>query len=156
MSFEGLYLDSNALIYALESDDEELRDWFRRLFTTLASYQMHTSELSLAELLVDPHRRGDEALLDRYPKLFQTQSNGFIKVMPVSTSVLKFAASFRGRQMRFFERKPTLLDSIHVATAFLSGCSHFMSSDARLKLWDQIEMVPATTAGISSFLEGFE
>jgi predicted nucleic acid-binding protein len=153
LEFTGLYLDSCALIYALEGDDEELRERFRQLFERFASFQMHTSELSLAELLVDPHRRGDEALLDRYPRLLQTNSNGFVKVMPVSTSVLTHAASFRGRQMRFLDRKPSLLDSIHIATAYLSGCSHFLSSDTRLKLWDQIELVPATVAGISSLLE---
>jgi uncharacterized protein len=153
LSFTGLYLDSNALIYALEGDDEVLRGKFRQLFTTLSAFQMHTSELSLAELLVDPHRRGDESLLDRYPRLFQTQGNGFIKVMPVSTDVLIHAASFRGRQMRFFERKPGLLDSIHVATAYLSACSHFMTSDIRLKLYDQIKLVPATEEGLSRLLE---
>jgi predicted nucleic acid-binding protein len=153
LGFTGLYLDSCALIYALESDDEGLREKFRQLFEHFAFYQLHTSELSLAELLVDPHHRGDEALLDRYPRLFQTKGNGFIKVMPVSTSVLTHAASFRGRQMRFLDRKPSLLDSIHIATAYMSGCSHFLSSDTRLKLWDQIELIPATVAGISGLLE---
>jgi predicted nucleic acid-binding protein len=152
LSFTGLYLDSNALIYALEGDDEALRDAFRLLFTTLNWFSIYTSELTMAELLVHPHKREDEALIERYQGMFQISNNGFIKVSPVSTSVLTHAASFRGRQIRFLERKPSLLDSIHVATAYLSGCSHFMTSDKRLKLWDQITPVEATVAGISGFL----
>jgi predicted nucleic acid-binding protein len=153
LRFTGLYLDSNALICALEGDDEELRESFRRLFKTVIFFQMHTSELSLAELLVDPHRRGDDQLIERYKRLFQTSRNGFVKVMPVSTSVLTWAASFRGRQMRFTDYRTKLADSIHAATAYLSGCSHFMTSDHRFKLWDQIRKLPATVDGISELLE---
>jgi uncharacterized protein len=152
LDFTGLYLDSNALIYALEGDDDELREAFKRLFNTVIFFQMHTSELALAELLVDPHRRGDDTLIERYKRLFQTSGNGFIRVDPVSTAILTSAASLRGRQIRFLGRKPSLLDSIHAASALYAGCSHFMTSDQGLRLWDQIKKIPATAVGISAFL----
>lgn len=153
MAFTGLYLDANALIYALESDDEALRDAFTRLFGAILFADICTSELSLAELLVDPCRREDVAVIERYKRLFQIRSNGHWTVASVSTEVLAAAACFRGRQIRFLDRKPSLLDSIHAATALQQGCSHFMTSDSRLHLLDQIRLVPAMEAGISMFLE---
>ncbi len=152
MSFTGLYLDSNPLIYALESNDEALRDAFRHLFQRIIFFQLHTSELSLAELLVHPHQRDDQNLIERYKRLLQTSRNGVMMVKPITTSVLTTAASFRGRQIKFFGRKPSLLDSIHAATAYETGCSHFMTSDNRLKLWDQMKIVSATVSDIKSFL----
>jgi uncharacterized protein len=152
LNFAGLYLDSNALIYALEGTDEGLRNAFRTLFRSFDCYQFHTSELTLAEMLVDPSRRGDDGLVERYRGLFGLEGNGFIQVHPISTAILTQAAGFRGRQMRFLDRKPGLLDCIHAATAHLSGCSHFMTSDERIRLWDQIELVPATESGIAGYM----
>jgi predicted nucleic acid-binding protein len=150
---QGIYLDTNALIYALEGDDEPLRDAFRSLFRAIGSFRLHTSELSMAEMLVGAHRFGRDDLVKRYRQLFMVSNNGFVTVMPISSDVLSHAASFRGRQIRFLERRPSLLDSMHAATAFLSGCSHFITSDSRLKLWDQISTVPATADAITALLK---
>jgi predicted nucleic acid-binding protein len=143
-----LYLDTNALIYALEGDDEPLRTSFRRLFKTIGGHQMCTSELTLAELLVGAYRADDLARAERYKRLFEIEGNGFVRVLPVSTAVLTHAAGFRGRQLRFSPNKPQLIDCIHAATAYLSDCSHFLTSDKPLRLWDQIIRVPATAASI--------
>jgi predicted nucleic acid-binding protein len=154
LAFSGLYIDSCAFIYALEEkDNEAYREAFRQLQRDIAFYLMHTSELTLAELLVLPHQNEDNVLIERYKRMFQTSNNGFVQVMPISTSVLTHAASFRGRQIQFLRRKPKLLDSIHAASADLTGCSHFITNDFRLKLWDQMMIVPATAEGISSFLK---
>lgn len=147
-----LYLETNPLIYALEGDNDELRSYFRLLFRKLNSYEVFTSELSLAEMLVKPYATDNQDLIERYKGLFRLDGNGFITVVPVSTDVLSHAAGFRGRQMRFLKRNPKLPDCIHAATAYLSGSTHFMTKDDGMKLWDQIQMVEPSSAGIENRL----
>jgi predicted nucleic acid-binding protein len=156
LEFSRLYLDTNALLYALEGEDDRLRASFRNLFGILASSQIFTSELTLAELLVGAYKADDLARVERYKNLFALAGNGFVSVVPVSTAVLTHAAGFRGRQLRFLPQKPKLVDSIHAATAYLSGCSHFVTSDKPLKLWDQITKVPADVASIDEFARSLQ
>lgn len=116
VEFTCLYLDANSLICALESEDEDLRLRFRRLFETVSFFKIETSEISLAELLVDPHRTDDQARVGRCKKLFVLEGNGFLRVRPVSTNILTATKSFRGRQMQVPSHKPSLVDCIHAAT----------------------------------------
>ncbi len=152
MTVFRLYLDTNPLIYALEGDDQQLRNCFRLLFEKLNTYEVFTSELSLAEMLVQPYAADNHDLIERYKKLFRIEGNGFITVVPVSTEVLAHAAGFRGRQISLLKRNPKLPDCIHAATAYLSGCSHFMTRDNGMKLWDQIQIVEPSLVGIESLL----
>lgn len=120
-----LYLDTNIFIYALEGYPV-FRAVLTRLFEALDRGELTavTSELTLAEVLVKP-------LLDQHAErqaayLQALQPSTSLQLIPVSREVLIAAARLRA------EGNLKLPDAIHAATAQLSGCSQFLTNDARV------------------------
>jgi predicted nucleic acid-binding protein len=84
-----------------------------------------TSELTLAEVLVQPLRASDRV----YETTYMTMLSGHeaIQVQPVDREILVDAARIRA------EIGTRLPDAIHLATARASGCSTFLTNDHRLR-----------------------
>jgi predicted nucleic acid-binding protein len=120
------YLDTNVLIYAFEG-----RSVFAEAVRGIASAidegtrSFLTSELTLAELLVDPLRKGDPARARVYRQYLRTRPH--FEVVPVSRAVLVEAARLRGATSL------KLPDAMHVATALVHGCGAFLTNDARIR-----------------------
>ena len=124
MTGTAIYLDTNALIAIVEapaSDESGIqRLWEKGL--SEENLKFHTSELSLAELLVIPYRDRNRSLAEDYISLFQDKDA--ITVHPVTSIVLDIAAVIRsGRKMK-------LPDAIHLATASYCRCSHLLTFDS--------------------------
>jgi predicted nucleic acid-binding protein len=122
-----LYLDTNIIIYAFENTDE-ISERLRGLIAAASSPRhrfLATSELTLAEIVVVPLRKGDRRLIDIYESI--TIGNSFVHVGTVSREVLWLAAILRSRH-----RQLRLPDAIHIATAMLFGCDYFLTGDLRL------------------------
>lgn len=121
-----LYWDTNTFIRMVETGDM-VGQQLGRLLTRALGGRMSivTSELTLAELLVEPLRRQDDELLDVYRDLFNAV--GGIDVALVDRQVLLATA-----QIRADHERTKLPDAIHVATAELAACTHFVSADRRL------------------------
>jgi predicted nucleic acid-binding protein len=120
-----LYLDANAIIYAVETGNRftaSLHD----LFTTLdAGVNVAiTSELTLAEVLVRPLAMQADNLVFRYERLLSGE--GPIGLAPVTPPILRRAAQIRA------DTRLKLIDAIHVATAVELGCHVLVSNDAPL------------------------
>lgn len=118
-----VYLDTNIFIYALEetiSLDGSIARFL--IAATRGSQSFVTSELSLSELLVKPHREADGILINRYENFIQTSA--WLNVPTVSRSVLAYAAVLRAKNKGL-----KLPDAIHLSTAIGSACSHFLTAD---------------------------
>lgn len=125
-----LYLDANIFISALERQNEQLM----RLFAgdTRADGQfLFTSALTKAEVLVLPYREGGDRLISVYENW--TESDEKLKVGPIDSEVLRYAAVLRA-QYKFLK----LPDAIHLSTALGLECTHFVSFDAGLARISQI------------------
>lgn len=123
-----VYLDANIFIQIFEGVGL-LRDRVFDIFDACkpgGQTFLATSELTFAETIVDPYRRKNEELIQLYDNW--TVSNAFLEVGPVNRDVLYAAAVLRADNPGF-----KLPDAIHVATAMLFRCSHFLTSDKRLK-----------------------
>jgi predicted nucleic acid-binding protein len=151
----NLYVDTNAFVYAFEGNDEQLGLALQRLFAKLGPLAMTTSELTLSEMLVKPYQNGETERVRRYKALFQLAGNGFMKVVPVGTEVLSRAAGHRATQKAHFNRKLSLPDAIHLATADFWGCTHFMTNDDRIWPYDDLTMLTATISEIEHFMLAF-
>ena len=118
------YLDTNAIIRFVESEDEGLLF----LFEKAASGQLRliTSELTLAEVLVSPLKEGDAKPAEIYEE-FLTDGTS-LEVRPVDRATLRKSAQIRAT---LGNKGP---DAIHIATALLADCSILVSSDQRLRL----------------------
>ena len=122
---EAVYLDTNIVIFAIESREP----WFnvlRPLFEAFdqRSIRAVTSELTLAEALAKPIAAGNDVLISKYRELFAFDSG--LEMLPIDRAVLMLAAEIRGKL------KVKLVDAIHIATARLANCDHFLTQDERL------------------------
>ncbi|WP_295844650.1 PIN domain-containing protein, partial [Tardiphaga sp.] len=82
-----------------------------------------TSELTIAEALAKSIALDGAVLIERYRELFEASS---VEMLPIDRSVLNFAAQIQGRS------RLKLADAIHVASARLAKCDHFLTQDERL------------------------
>lgn len=154
-----VYLDACAIIELLEKRTTESSALGSLLEVTAGNpTRLLTSELTLAEVLVEPIRglmditpwqEGAPFSRDHHDWYLAnlTDNSRLIRTLSVSRSVLTRAALMRARVKSL--RSP---DAIHAATAYESSCTHFISGDQRLI--KGIERDPAwqTASGKFSFV----
>lgn len=117
------YLDANVLIALVEQRHERLMGVIAR--AKAGRIALVTSELTLAEVIVPPMRDGDDALLAQYRDLFSQPE--LIDCAPITRAVLERSGEIRAGD------GGKLADAIHLATAEISGCKVFLSSDRRVR-----------------------
>ncbi|MCC6424594.1 MAG: PIN domain-containing protein [Phycisphaerales bacterium] len=130
-----VYLDTNVLIYAVESIPEfvgRVRDIFDRI--DRGELQGVTSELSLAEALIMPLRKGRDLIRNEFELLLDP--SGPLMVKPITRQVLVKAAEIRAKYSSM-----KLPDAIHAATAVLNGCTSFITNDSRFAVVDTLPVV---------------
>ena len=126
-----VYLDSNFFIRFVESRDERLLHVFKQ--DEANHFSLHTSELTLAEVLVEPIRPGDIRLADEYTNLLAGHAP--LEIVPIGRDILISSAQVRATIGN------KLPDAIHVATAAARTCNVFLSSDKKLRLPDDIVQI---------------
>lgn len=117
-----LYLDSSAIIYAMEEHGPH-RD---RVFYLLSHYQgrndaILTSRLAAMECRIRPLRDGDDDLLKAYDSLF---SGMYLRIHEITPSIVERATLLRTK-LRF-----AVPDAIHLATAIEAGADLVLTGDA--------------------------
>ncbi len=119
-----VYLDSNALIFAVE--ESPWNDVFRELFAEIdrGSLIGIVSEIALVEVLAKPIEKGADRLVAVYEQLLGDESA--LIVAKVDRPLLRQCADVQVR----YGHKP--IDSIHVATAMSFKCDCFITHDNRL------------------------
>lgn len=120
-----LYLDTNAIIAVVEHGNalsKGQRQIIEDIQASLVSAT--TSEITLMECLVKPLMDRDSQLVRRYLHFL----NG---APPLPLASVDRAVLLRAAQARA-DLGTKLPDAVHFATAMLSGCTHFVSNDARL------------------------
>lgn len=120
-----VYLDANVFIYALEgyaAFSAELHALFVAI--DAGTVVAHTSQLTLAEVLVKPLADGNAALAEMYRRA--VTGSPHVMAHPVDLSVLEAAAAIRSAG------KVRLADAVHLATARAAGCGAFLTNDKRL------------------------
>ena len=129
-SDKTLYLDSNILIYAVETAYPEapssvaLVGLFQSVQSKLA--RVLTSQLTLSEVLVLPLREGNQGLEQTYRRLLRGSPN--FGVSPVTLPILERSADLRARYKGI-----KLADAIHLATAIECSCHSFLTADKQFR-----------------------
>ena len=169
-----VYLDACAIIELLEKRTAE-SSALTALLEVAAGNPSHllTSELTLTEVLVEPIRglmdvtpwqEGAPFSRDHHDWYLAnlTDDSRLVRTLPVTRSILTRAALMRARVKSL--RSP---DAIHTATAYESGCTHFISGDQRLikaierdPAWEtargKFNFVPLETAAIEALIRQFD
>lgn len=128
-----VYLDTAPIIYSVE--EHELYGPVLQPFWELlenGEIGVVTSELSVLETLVLPLRNQDAELVTAYEALLTASE---IELVPISFLHLRTAAKLRAEQNL---KTP---DSIHAATASLTGCDFLVSNDDGLRRLTTVNVV---------------
>jgi predicted nucleic acid-binding protein len=141
----SIYLDANVFIALLEARGS-VTDCLADMLAAVESGEGRaiTSELTLAETLVGPIRDGDVARVQAFTDLVTTGSA--LAVVAVTRDVLIQAAQWRATG----RRDTRLPDAIHIATAELMNCSHFVAGDQRLALPGTMQHIDLTIDGLTA------
>lgn len=121
-----VYLDANVFIYAVEAF-QFYRTISSQLLAAIDAGRLVavTSELSLAEVLIQPLAKNSHDIVAAYERLLVERQ--FFEVIPVTRSILSQSAHIRTTLGN------KLPDAIHIATAELSNCGALLSEDRGLK-----------------------
>lgn len=123
---QRVYLDTNGFVYFLEKHPT-LFQRVQPLFEAamLGELQLVTSELTVAEVLVQPFKMNRADIATTYRRFLKDE--GLIELVPVTLAVLESAAALRGTL------GGSLADAIHVASANEHECSAFVTHDQRIR-----------------------
>lgn len=127
-------VDTSPFIYHLE-DTAPYSDLTEALFAWIArpGGRAVTSTLTLLEVLVGPYRARDEARVNEFYARLTTFPH--LEWVPPSLEVADRAAGIRAAHGT---RVP---DAIQLATARVAGATLFLTNDARLPSFDDVEVL---------------
>ncbi|HET6546187.1 MAG TPA: PIN domain-containing protein [Rhodanobacteraceae bacterium] len=125
---QRVYLDSNALIYAMEGDPARQPVSVTALMRAISSGQVlaYASLLVRAEVLVMPVRKADKARVKFYRRLFDAPAP--LRSAPLTATVADASARLRAQHPAL-----RLIDALHLAAAQESACKFFLSADQHLR-----------------------
>ncbi len=125
---QRIYLDSNALIYAVETAAATQPAAVHPLFQAVSSreVQAFVSPIVRAEVLVQPLRSGNDRLVEIYRTMLAR--SGPIAIIPVDDAVADLSAELRAKH-----RGLKLADALHLAAALAVDCRAFISADKQIK-----------------------
>lgn len=134
VGISSLYLDANILIYLVEGNvtiSELVLAAFREI--EAHNITLYTSEITVTECLNGAYQVGLEELAQKYLELLGTED--FITLLPVDLQVCIEAARISA------EHRLKTADSLHLATAAVSGCQAFLTNDSAFGAGKTVEVV---------------
>jgi len=122
---QRVYLDSNILIYFVDRSP----GYFELASTLITmadagSLRAVTSDLSIAEVMVQPYRSGDQRVIDGTRAFLERR--GLFEIRRHSYRDFLAAAQIRGTG------NVGLVDALHVSTAVNAGVRYLVTNDARM------------------------
>ena len=131
---QKVYLDTNIFIYILEGS-KEYKDTLSGLLEAAGSGSVRcfSSELSFAEALVLPFKKGNSKHVEQYSQLLSDEI--FVSLIPTVRDIYIKAALYRA------DLGLTLPDAIHVASALEAECDVFLTNDKGIKVPKHITLL---------------
>ncbi len=115
-------LDSAPLIYYIEENPAflSLVDPFFHAMTR-GDFEVVTSTMTVAEVMVHPFRRGDAGLIEMYRDILQNAAH--LRTVPVTADIAEIAARLRAWH------KIRTPDAVQIATAIAAKADFFLTND---------------------------
>ena len=125
-------LDANIVIYLVEQNPL----WEPKVSARIAAYRAAGEEIAVSdvarlECLVGPFQTGNAPDLASYAAFFAGIGP---RMLPVTVAVWERAAPMRAAY------GCSALDSLHLATAAEHGCTRFLSNDAQLRRFRDVDV----------------
>jgi predicted nucleic acid-binding protein len=142
-NIQSVCIDSCILIYLLEQAEPysaQVFNWLENFATS--NVRLFASELAVSEFAVKPYLVGNASQIDN---LFSVCRLYEIALVPINHQTLLRSAQLRALALaKPFPKKLGLADSIHLATAVETNCTHFFTNDLRLSGYSDVEMLTLT------------
>ena len=125
-----LYLDANAIVFAVEGPDthrELVTSWAARAESTPEGVGL-TSRLSVSECLTRPYRERDESRIANMKAFFRTR----VQMLSVDDALVEMATELH----RDFSLKT--IDALHVASALRANADVFLTRDAGINRYPSL------------------
>ena len=131
--FTRIYVDTNIWIYYLEANEA----FGQKVDAVLdrandANATLVTSEIAVAECLVQPSRKKNAAAIALYEEFFD---EGSVEITKLDGALARRAA-LASRELGL-----KLIDSIHYLSAREAGCAYLLTADTRFKSTDSITVI---------------
>lgn len=129
-----VYLDANVFIYAVESYPKYAA-LALQVLQAIEDRRVHaiTSDLTIAEVLVNPVRRNNQELVRTFTAVLQSKPH--FEMIPVSRDILVASAELRAIN------GGKLPDAIHGATGLRAQCKMLLTADRTFKVPQGLELV---------------
>jgi predicted nucleic acid-binding protein len=88
------------------------------------NYRLMTSTITLAEVLVQPYRKGNDVLVAEYEEIICGTDE--LLVMPIDRMTAQTAARFRA------DYSLKMPDALQLAASFVNGADYFLTNDKEL------------------------
>ena len=133
-SYSVVGIDTMIFIYHFEENNEYL-PFTRALFGLVEDglIEGKTSVITRLEILVNPERKGNKLMVDRYKMVLERFPH--LEVVAVDAPVTDLAAIISAK---YGVRTP---DAIQLASAILKGAQAFVTNDESLKRVSEIEIL---------------
>ena len=133
-SYSVVGIDTMIFIYHFEENNEYL-PFTRALFGLVEDglIEGKTSVITRLEILVNPERKGNKLMVDRYKMVLERFPH--LEVVAVDAPVTDLAAIIRAK---YGVRTP---DAIHLDSAIMKGAQSFVTNDESLKRVSEIEIL---------------
>jgi len=134
LSGKTVALDTAPLIYFIEENPKFLAA-VKPFFAAMArgDFQVVTSSITLAEVLVNPIKHDKLTLAEQYKELLLSAEN--MKLFPATTQIAELAARLRAAHNL---QTP---DAIQIATALDQKADFFLTNDAKLSRLSQPQVL---------------
>ncbi|MBI2008601.1 type II toxin-antitoxin system VapC family toxin [Candidatus Amesbacteria bacterium] len=128
-----IFLDTAPIIYFVE-ENSVFGETSKKILSALMHQQaaLHSSHLTLSEVLIKPIKTQNSALITKYSSFFQDLPNFRFSFFDRSTAIL--TAQIRAK----YDFR--LADSANLALAVESGCKTFLTNDRNLKPFPDINI----------------
>ena len=118
-----IFVDTMPFIYHIEEHPvyAEMVEAFFVGALRHTNYRLMTSTITLAEVLVQPYRKGDDALVAEYEEIICATDE--ILVVPIDRVTARKAAMLRS------EHSLKTPDALQLASALVNGADYFLTND---------------------------
>ena len=135
MTDSKIYIDTALFIYYLEQNPfyfNKTRNFFKTCFHN-DDISLFTSTVTVEEYCIFPLSKNDAKSVENFDEFIEGMN---ITLVSVSKTVALEAAKFRAKYTGI-----KALDAIHLATAYISGCSLFVTNDKQLQQVQELNVV---------------
>lgn len=135
--YKRVFVDTAPFIYFIEKDDnnpqyyEKVKSFFKYGYDNDKKFV--SSVITIEEYFVFPYRNKEYSFISMFNRIVATTG---MEIVEINQEIAKKAAQIRAEYKRF-----KAMDTLQLATAYLTGCDLFLTNDKQLRQFKEIKCI---------------